>query len=63
MPHTAIDRKEVTLPRGAYSKIARRLRPTVSPQHVRLVALGQRESKRVSAAIQRYADSLHQSAA
>lgn len=50
--------KGTPLPRGAYSRIARRLRPKVSPQHVRKVALGERESKRVSAAIERFRESL-----
>ena len=52
-------RKAKALPRGAYSRIARRLRPKVTPQFVRRVALGERESKRVSAAIERYRDSLN----
>jgi hypothetical protein len=47
---------KVTLPRGAYSKIARRMRPKVSPQMVRLVALGLAKSARVSAAIERYVE-------
>jgi hypothetical protein len=42
------------LPHGAYSKIARRLRPKVTPSHVRLVALGQRRSPRVERAIERF---------
>lgn len=46
------------LPRGAYSRIARRLRPKVSPQHVRMVALGERKSPRVEAAIERYRASM-----
>ena len=50
------------LPRGAYSRIARRLRPKVSPQHVRAVALGERKSPRVEAAIARYIASLNDTA-
>jgi hypothetical protein len=50
--------KVPVLPRGAYSRIARRLRPKVTPQHVRLVALGKSTSKRVSAALERYRASL-----
>src|SRR4051812_18453024 len=42
------------LPHGAYTRIARRLRPCVSPQHVRLVAIGKRDSVRVKRAIERY---------
>ena len=56
--HTSERKEVVPLPRGAYSRIARRLRPKVSPQHVRRVALGERESKRVSAAIERFRESL-----
>lgn len=51
------------LPRGAYTKIARRLRPTVSVTHVRLVALGERKSPRVERAIERYVASLDDSKA
>ena len=54
MTHESGDRKEIALPRGAYSQIARRMRPTVSPQHVRRVAIGERKSERVEAAIARY---------
>jgi hypothetical protein len=54
MTQIAPTRKEVTLPRGAYTKIAKRLRPKVTPQHVRLVAIGERTSVRVSAAIERF---------
>jgi hypothetical protein len=50
------------LPRGAYTKIARRLRPKVSPQHVRAVAIGERKSPRVEAAIARYVASLRDTA-
>lgn len=42
------------LPHGAYAQIARRLRPPVTLQHVREVALGRRQSKRVAAAIRNY---------
>ena len=62
MTHTSGDRKEITLPRGAYSVIARRMRPKVSPQHVRRVALGERRSERVEAAIARYVDSMKHTA-
>ena len=55
-------RKRGPLPRGAYSRIARRLRPKVTPQFVRRVALGERESKRVSAAIARFRESLESAA-
>lgn len=48
------DGKEAPLPRGAFSKIARRMRPTVSPQAVRLVYLGKSKSARISAAIERF---------
>jgi hypothetical protein len=47
------------LPHGAYTRIARRLRPTVTPNHVRLVALGERKSPRVERAIERYVASLN----
>lgn len=63
MDETPPDYKGAPLPRGAYSRIARRLRPKVSPQHVRKVALGERESKRVAAAIERFRESLNQSSA
>lgn len=52
------NRKGVELPHGAYSKIARRLRPKVTPQHVRLVAKGERKSPRVERAIERFLASL-----
>lgn len=42
------------LPHGAFSQIARRLRPAVTPNHVRLVFKGQRTSPRVERAIQTY---------
>lgn len=42
------------LPRGAYQQIARRLRPPVSPGHVRYVYLGERTSPRVQRAIDNY---------
>jgi hypothetical protein len=47
-------RKEGALPWGAYSKIARRLRPKVTPGFVRRVALGEMQSERVSRAIENY---------
>jgi hypothetical protein len=59
----ANDSKVGPLPWGAYSRIARRLRPQVSPQIVRRVALGERKSKRIDAAIQRFRESLERSAA
>lgn len=43
-----------TLPHGAFSAIARRLRPKVTPQHVRAVYLGERQSPRVERAIANY---------
>lgn len=46
------------LPRGAYVRIARRLRPKVSANHVRLVAIGERKSPRVERAIERFLASL-----
>jgi hypothetical protein len=52
------ENKVAPLPRGAYSRIARRMRPKVTPQHVRLVAIGKSTSKRVSAALERYRASL-----
>lgn len=62
MAQTPTDRKEQPLPRGAYSRIARRLRPKVTPQMVRMVALGEAKSKRVSAAIERFRESLNSAA-
>ena len=41
-------------PRGTYSKVARLLK--VTPQHVRLVALGKVTSKRVAVALARLAE-------
>jgi len=46
--------RKAELPRGAYSRIARRMRPQVSRQMVRLVALGLAKSARVAAAIERF---------
>lgn len=54
--------KGAELPHGAYSKIARRMRPQVTAQHVREVALGKRRSGRVEAAIARYVASLKDAA-
>lgn len=51
-------RVNTELPHGAYTRIARRLRPKVSPQHVRAVALGHRKSPRVERAIENYRRSL-----
>lgn len=42
----------VPLPRGTYSKVARRIRR--SPQHVRAVWLGLKKSARTSAALAKY---------
>lgn len=42
------------LPWGAYSAIARRLRPAVSPQSVKDVYLGRTTSARISRAIDNY---------
>lgn len=63
MVHEATDIKRDELPYGAYSRIARRLRPQVTPQHVREVALGTRKSKRVARALETYRRSLNSSAA
>ena len=63
MTHETPIRKATPLPRGAYSLIARRLRPKVTPQHVRAVALGERSSERVEAAIARYVAGLENRAA
>lgn len=52
--NNALVRKDLGLPRGAYSKIARRVRPVVTPQHVRAVALGLVKSARIEAAIERF---------
>lgn len=46
------------LPHGAFSQIARRVRPKVTPNHVREVYLGRRPSRRIEAAIERYRASL-----
>lgn len=46
------------LPHGALTRIARRLRPPVSVQHVREVYLGRRSSRRVEKAIAAYTRSL-----
>jgi hypothetical protein len=62
MTQTSADRKEINLPHGAYSLIARRMRPQVTPQHVRRVALGERRSERVEAAIGRYVESMKHTA-
>lgn len=42
------------LPYGAYSKIARRVRPVVTANHVREVFKGHRKSARIQAAIERF---------
>lgn len=62
MANDSADGKGVDLPHGAYSRIARRMRPQVTAQHVREVALGNRRSERVEAAIARYVASLKQTA-
>ena len=46
------------LPHGAFSQIARRVRPQVTANHVREVFLGRRPSKRIEAAIARYVEKL-----
>jgi hypothetical protein len=46
------------LPHGAYSRIARRLRPKVTAEAVRLVYLGRSVSARITAAIETYRRSL-----
>lgn len=56
-PHTGAA-ATAPLPRGAYSRIARRLRPKVSPQFVREVALGNKRSARVERAVENYRASL-----
>ena len=43
---------EIRLPRGTYSKLARRHR--VSPQHVRAVALGLKTSARIALALEKF---------
>lgn len=48
------------LPHGAFAKIARRLRPKVSTQHVREVWLGNRKSARVASAIARFQQRLQE---
>lgn len=53
----------IELPRGAAVRIARRLRPKVTAQHVRMVAKGERTSPRVERAIERYLASLDESKA
>lgn len=54
MALNAANDKGLALPRGAYSKIARRMRPVVTSEAVRQVWLGRSKSKRISAAIERY---------
>lgn len=51
---------KVSLPYGAYTWIAKRLRPQVTPQHVREVAIGTRKSPRVQRAIERFRASLQE---
>lgn len=53
MMEASTDSKADKLPRGTYSKIARRIR--VSPQAVRAVYLGIKKSARITAAIEKYA--------
>lgn len=48
------DKSAPELPHGAYSQIGRRLRPRVTPSHVRQVYLGMRRSPRVERAIANY---------
>lgn len=54
MATTPANSKDLGLPRGAYSQIARLMRPKVTPTAVRLVHLGQSKSARISAAIERF---------
>lgn len=61
--HTDAAGKDLRLPRGAYSKIARRMRPTVTPQAVRMVHLGKSTSARIEAAIERFKQELDRGAA
>lgn len=63
MRHQELSGKAKELPHGAYTKIARRVRPVVSPQHVRAVALGLRKSPRIEAAIERFRKELTEDAA
>lgn len=58
-----LERKELRLPRGAYSRIARRVRPVVSPQMVRAVYLGRATSARIARAIARYVEQLEKESA
>lgn len=48
------EERKARLPRGAYTQIARRLRPKVSPQHVAGVDAGEKQSRRVAAALARF---------
>jgi hypothetical protein len=63
MNHTAAAATKpeaIELPRGSYSRVARRLRPKVSPQFVREVALGNKTSARVRRAVLNFAAELHE---
>ncbi len=51
MANSSTDGKEVRYPRGAYSRIARRLK--ITPQSVRDVALGIKKSKRISVSLKK----------
>lgn len=48
------NREFTDLPHGAFTKIARRMRPKVSVQHVREVFVGNRTSPRVERAIEQF---------
>lgn len=50
------------LPYGAYSRIARRVRPQVTAQHVREVWKGARKSARIERAIARFIEKERESA-
>lgn len=58
MPHLVDASHHPKLPHGAYSRIARRLRPKVTPEAVRLIYLGRSTSARILAAIETYRRSL-----
>ena len=58
-----VERKEFAWPHGTFARVARRLRPKVTPQHVRLVALGRATSARVERALERERERLESVAA
>lgn len=61
MPVAPSDGKS-ELPYGSYSRIARRVRPQVSANHVREVWRGARKSARIEAAIARFREELRKEA-